>query len=188
VTDQQPYSAVDALLAFARRHVDDEAAQALVDEAAAEITGRTVVTAEQQVAPRRFVLRRSTDVSGVSGLGDVADGVVWPDGTAAVRWRGDSPSTVHHDQGAAAVERIHGHGGATRVVYLDDVDLPTPTGAGEVPLVVRRVIEHALRRPVACPKCNRTAPCRCIADRTSARAEIVAGALAPWIATKETAA
>lgn len=68
--------------------------------------------------PRRFRLERDTDVSGVSGTGVVADGVVWPDGSADVRWRGDRPSAVHWDR-ASHAEAIHGHGGATRFVYLD---------------------------------------------------------------------
>jgi hypothetical protein len=68
---------------------------------------------------RRFYLARDVDVSGVSGTGRVADGVLWPDGTASVRWRGDDQSTVHWDHMASA-ERVHGHGGATRIVWLDD--------------------------------------------------------------------
>ncbi|MFE3449654.1 hypothetical protein ACFXJ8_12030 [Nonomuraea sp. NPDC059194] len=67
---------------------------------------------------RRFVLRRYTDVSGVSGIGIVADGVQWPDGTVTLRWRGDRPSTVCWDNLADA-EAVHGHAGATRVVWLD---------------------------------------------------------------------
>jgi len=34
---------------------------------------------------RRFYLDRRTDVSGVSGTGIVAHGVVWPDGTVTIR-------------------------------------------------------------------------------------------------------
>lgn len=68
--------------------------------------------------PRRFYLQRHTDVTGASGTGRVADGVLWPDGTATVRWRGDRASTVHWDRVADA-EAIHGHGGATTIVWLD---------------------------------------------------------------------
>jgi hypothetical protein len=68
---------------------------------------------------RRFKLVRHADVSGVSGTGHVADGVIWPDGTATVRWRGEHPSTVCWDGGQAAVEHVHGHGGATEIVWLD---------------------------------------------------------------------
>ncbi|WP_207936001.1 hypothetical protein [Actinomadura sp. KC216] len=68
--------------------------------------------------PRRFQLVRDVDVTGVSGTGIVADGVLWPDQTATVRWRGDMPSTVNWDNIAHA-ERVHGHGGATRFEWLD---------------------------------------------------------------------
>lgn len=69
--------------------------------------------------PRRFYLHRTEDPTGVSGTGYVADGVLWPDGTANIRWRGEHPSAVFWDHGQASVELIHGHGGATRIVWLD---------------------------------------------------------------------
>lgn len=81
--------------------------------------------------PRRFYLQRDTDITGVSGTGRVADGVLWPDGTASVRWLGERPSIVHWDRMGDA-EAIHGHGGATRTVWLDwpsvdvDPDAPCP--------------------------------------------------------------
>lgn len=71
---------------------------------------------EQQ--PRRFHLQRDRDATGVSGTGRVADGTLWPDGTASLRWRGERPSTVHWDRMADA-EHVHGHGGATRIVWID---------------------------------------------------------------------
>lgn len=186
MTEQQ-MTAVQALLVFARKHTDKAAAQALVDEATQELTGRTVVRPDQQLAPLRFVLRRRHDVTGVSGLGDVADGVLWPDGTAAVRWRGEHPSSVHWDRGRVSVEMIHGHQGATEVVFVDRTDdqpIPALTERAEVPLVVRRILDHALRRPVPCPECSRTTPCRCTADRTEARIEEVLSALSPWLVTR----
>ena len=184
-------TAVDPLLTFARRAVDDHAARALVDQAARELAGRTVVRPEQQLAPRRFVLRRHTDISGVSGLGDVADGVLWPDGTASVRWRGEHPSVVFWDRGRTSVEFVHGHQGATEIVWLDQdgeqPDTLTPRGeavtADAAPIRLRRMVEHALRRPVPCPKCERTAACPCVADRTEGRIDVVLGVLAPWLTT-----
>jgi hypothetical protein len=68
--------------------------------------------------PRRFHLQRTVDITGVSGTGRVADGVLWPDGTATLRWRGDRPSTVNWDRIADA-EAIHGHGGHTVIVWDD---------------------------------------------------------------------
>lgn len=69
--------------------------------------------------PRRFQLLRHRDVSGISGTGVVALGVRWPDGTASVRWLGPRPSVVFWDQGMADAEYVHGHGGATEIVWLD---------------------------------------------------------------------
>jgi hypothetical protein len=177
---EQQMIAVEALAAFARRHVDDQAAQALVDAATRELTGRTVTRPEQSHTSRRFVLRRHTDISGVSGTGDVADGVLWPDGSAAVRWRGEHPSTVHWDRGRVSVEHIHGHQGATEIVWLDQDDEPAPATA-PASLRVRRVVEHALRAPVPCRTCRRTGPCPCGVDRTDGRIDAVLSALAPWL-------
>jgi hypothetical protein len=67
----------------------------------------------------RFHLDRDVDVTGASGTGHVADGVVWPDGTVTVRWRGERKSTVNWDRLDDA-EAVHGHGGATRIVWDDD--------------------------------------------------------------------
>jgi hypothetical protein len=62
------------------------------------------------------VLRRLVDESGVSGVGDVAEGVVFTDGTVAMRWKGATPSTVFHES-MDNVIAIHGHGGKTRIVW-----------------------------------------------------------------------
>lgn len=70
-------------------------------------------------ASRRFELQRDLDVSGVSGTGVVAEGIAFTDGTAAVHWiAGEHHSTVVWPD-VAGVEAIHGHGGATRLVWLD---------------------------------------------------------------------
>lgn len=99
------------------------------------------------VQTRRFHLQRLHDVTGVSGTGRVADGVLWPDGSVSIRWRGDRPSTVFWDD-VAHVEAVHGHGGHTRIVWDDpepvgwdnaDMDCPhcpdghTPPDAGSQP-------------------------------------------------------
>lgn len=67
---------------------------------------------------RRFYLQRDHDVTGASGTGRVADGVLWPDGTVTVRWRGERPSTVHWDRLTDA-EAVHGHNGMSRIVWID---------------------------------------------------------------------
>lgn len=62
-----------------------------------------------------FTLVRDVDVSGISGTGVVADGVLWPDGSVSVRWRGEHPSIVFWTS-MESVKAIHGHNGATRIV------------------------------------------------------------------------
>lgn len=69
--------------------------------------------------PRPFLLVRDEDVTGVSGTGVVAQGVEFQDGTVALRWLGDWPtSVVFHDEGIASVQHVHGHGGKTRIVWV----------------------------------------------------------------------
>lgn len=70
---------------------------------------------------RRFELHRDTDVTGVSGTGVVAEGVAFTGGVVALRWLSAWPtSVVFHDRGIEAVEAVHGHGGSTRIVWLDE--------------------------------------------------------------------
>lgn len=72
------------------------------------------------VAPgtaRQFWLVRETDVSGISGTGVVAEGVRFSDGSVVVRWVvGDHHSTVLWES-VEAVLAIHGHNGATRLIW-----------------------------------------------------------------------
>lgn len=67
---------------------------------------------------RRFVVERNADPTGISNLGTVLDGVLWPDGTVSVRWRGDDRSFVSWDSIEAA-ERKHCYGGHSRIVWID---------------------------------------------------------------------
>lgn len=68
---------------------------------------------------RRFQLHRDEDVSGVSGTGIVAEGARFTDGHAVVRWVvGEHRSTVCWDD-IESVVAIHGHNGATRLVWID---------------------------------------------------------------------
>lgn len=68
--------------------------------------------------PRRFYLLRRQDETGVSGTGRVADGVEFTDGTCCMRWRTNVASTSAYDS-IDDVREIHGHNGATTVVYID---------------------------------------------------------------------
>lgn len=68
---------------------------------------------------RGFVLQRDEDETGVSGVGIVAQGVEFDDGTVCLHWIASSlRSTViwPGPDGMAAVEQIHGHGGKTRIL------------------------------------------------------------------------
>lgn len=68
----------------------------------------------------RFYLERTKDISEVSGLGRVADGVQFPDGTCVLRWRvGKLPQSHGVYPNIEAVEQIHGHNGSTTVQWLD---------------------------------------------------------------------
>ena len=66
---------------------------------------------------RTFHLQRDEDGTGISGTGQVAEGVEFSDGRVCIRWIvGEHRSTVAWE-GIDAVEAIHGHGGRTRIVW-----------------------------------------------------------------------
>jgi len=81
----------------------------------------------------RFVLRRDEDVTGLSGTGDVAEGVVFSDGTVVMRWKGPvehpwgtiEPTTVMHPH-IENVEHLHGHNGSTHIEWVDPLPPPSP--------------------------------------------------------------
>jgi hypothetical protein len=66
---------------------------------------------------RTFRVVRDVDISGVSGTGDVAQGVTFFDGQTVVRWVSPTPSTNIYDSMADFLV-VHGHNGSTRVEYL----------------------------------------------------------------------
>lgn len=67
---------------------------------------------------RRFHLVRDTDLTGISGTGRVVEGIEFSDGTCVTRWLTDTTSSGVYAC-IADVEAIHGHGGATRVEWVD---------------------------------------------------------------------
>ena len=69
-------------------------------------------------AMRRFHLVRDQDVSGISGTGVVAEGVAFSTGWVALTWLTKVSSLCFYPA-ITDVEAIHGHGGATRIVWLD---------------------------------------------------------------------
>jgi hypothetical protein len=58
---------------------------------------------------RIFQLLRDEDISGVSGIGRVAVGVVFPSGKAVLEWLGANSTFEIFDK-LDHVEQIHGHG------------------------------------------------------------------------------
>lgn len=74
---------------------------------------------ESKVAMSKlFNLQRDEDETGISGTGIVANGVVFPDGSVAMRWATDVASTAVYAS-IEDVEHIHGHGGKTRVIFTN---------------------------------------------------------------------
>jgi hypothetical protein len=71
---------------------------------------------------RRFILVRHDGISGVGSTGAVADGVQWPDGTIAVRWRGQPASTTVWPHGLAELLAHYGEGGSASVEWIDNID------------------------------------------------------------------
>lgn len=67
---------------------------------------------------RRFQLNRREDVSGMSGVGIVAEGAVFHDGQVVISWFGNFHS-MEVWPSIESAERIHGHGGLTTVEWLD---------------------------------------------------------------------
>jgi hypothetical protein len=67
---------------------------------------------------RRFVLDRAVDVSGTSGTGLVAEGIVFSDGTTVLRWTVALTSTAIYDSIEDLIE-IHGHNGSTVLRWVD---------------------------------------------------------------------
>ncbi|MFJ4365104.1 hypothetical protein ACIP4S_13230 [Streptomyces chartreusis] len=74
---------------------------------------------------RPFVLRRDRDISGVSGTGIIADGILFPDGHAAIHWRGKWALTTPHPEGMDSILAIHDHGGQgdLHVIWADHDEL-----------------------------------------------------------------
>lgn len=58
------------------------------------------------------------DTSGISGVGNVAQGVEFDDGTCAMRWLTEHRSTAIYDNITDLI-KIHGHNGATVVIWID---------------------------------------------------------------------
>ena len=67
---------------------------------------------------KRFHLNRQKDISGISGTGNVAEGVEFHDGQCVLSWFGK----YHNLEIFPNIDEliaIHGHNGCTTAVWLD---------------------------------------------------------------------
>ena len=69
----------------------------------------------------RFRLYRNTDISGVSGTGWVAEGCIFQNHRCCLSWLSTTPAVTLYDD-IEDLMKVHGHGGATEIVYLDPVE------------------------------------------------------------------
>jgi len=67
----------------------------------------------------RFKLVRDEDATGISGTGEVAEGVMFYDGSCALRWRTRHKSTAVYPD-IPTLMAIHGHAGKTRLEWIDE--------------------------------------------------------------------
>jgi hypothetical protein len=65
---------------------------------------------------RTFHLERLVDISGVSGVGRVADGVMFGDGKIALHWESEH-SSINIYSSVDDLLCVHGHEGSTKIVW-----------------------------------------------------------------------
>lgn len=83
-----------------------------------------------------FQMHRVEDVSQTSGLGIVADGCVFPDGTTVCRWRTQTASAEVW-KSFEECDQVHGHGGKTVCVFKESDVIIGGKQADDVPTVLR---------------------------------------------------
>jgi hypothetical protein len=67
---------------------------------------------------KRFQFVRNEDVSGVSGVGVVFEGIQFTDGTVVIRWLSKLRTTAVYAS-IEELEAIHGHEGKGHVEWID---------------------------------------------------------------------
>ena len=84
------------------------------------MTERQMVQHRQSFRPfHRFLVVREEDVSGTSGTGIVAEGVLFSTGKAVIAWTTKYTSVAVYDS-LAELEAIHGHEGRTTIEWVDE--------------------------------------------------------------------
>ena len=100
---------------------------------------------------KTFRLLRHEDETGLSGTGYVAEGVQFTDGTVALRWLTDTPTTEILPT-LEVVMKLHGHEGKTALrftspdygVLVSDTCLHGIAGPTPAPIVARWPLEDLL--------------------------------------------
>jgi hypothetical protein len=67
---------------------------------------------------KRFHFKRLEDASGISGIGKVAEGVVFSNGLVALTWLTKHTSVAFYTS-IKEVRAVHGHHGKTKIIFDD---------------------------------------------------------------------
>lgn len=70
------------------------------------------------IRARRFYLYRMTDLSGMSGVGVVAEGVAFAGGQVVLSWL-KAPYSLGVYASVEAMREVHGHEGRTTIQWVD---------------------------------------------------------------------
>lgn len=81
---------------------------------------RMLIQFQDAVRMRRFMLYRRNDPGGVSGTGNVAEGIVFSGGEVVLHWL-RAPGGINLYRSLGDLLDVHGHQGQTRVSFLDSV-------------------------------------------------------------------
>ena len=103
----------------------------------------------RKVEMRRFRLIRNEDESGVSGVGYVAEGVQFSDGTCAMHWTSVTSCTaIYHSH--VELIHIHGHGGKTEIEWIDPefADEQPPTDLSKSARKKKKAAVKKARQPI----------------------------------------
>lgn len=65
-----------------------------------------------------FFLERSQDVSGISGVGIIAEGCLFDSGEAVVHWFG-AHASINIYKSIDDILFVHGHNGSTKLIFKD---------------------------------------------------------------------
>lgn len=101
---------------------------------------------------RFFYLHRKNDVSGVSGSGIVANGVEFDSGKVALTWVKTDWGVVGVYDNIKAVDKVHGHGGDTEVIYHEPMLLGAKLGEAFERLAQEHEYEFKGDGPMADPR------------------------------------